>query len=125
MKRILSCLEDGELSAKEIQQATGLDKGYVSRKLKFLRELGKVHIARFRLASCRHVQEAVYALGFAKDADPITRRPPAGSSEEAAPDGDPFAPQPVPFVYMPIWHDTVFTRSQQLADNNHTQEKAA
>lgn len=125
MKRILSCLEDGELSAKEIQQATGLDKGYVSRKLKFLRELGQVHIARFRLASCRHVQEAVYALGFAKDATPITRRPPAGSSEEAAPDGDPFAPQPVPFAYIPLWHDAVFTRSQLPADNNHTQEKAA
>lgn len=124
MKRILAALENGDLSAKEIQHATGLDKGYVSRKLKFMRELGMVHIARFRLASCRHVQEAIYALGFAEDAEPITRRPPAGASEDQAPEGDPFAPQPVPFVWMPVWHDIVFTRSRQPADNNHTGEAA-
>ena len=124
MKRILAALENGDLSAKEIQHATGLDKGYVSRKLKFMRELGMVHIARFRLASCRHVQEAIYALGFAEDAAPVTRRPPAGATTEPEDTGDPFETQPVPFVVMPIWHDIVFTRSRKPADNNHTGEAA-
>lgn len=124
MKRILEALSDGDKSAREIREITGLDKAFVWRMLESLRELGRVHIGSYRLMTCRRMEEAVYTRGQGDDARPGMRRPPVGFRSSAH--VDPYdEPQPVPFVRLGPWHDIIFTNGRVQATQKHRQEKAA
>lgn len=109
-KVVLAAIKKSDLTARQVREVTGLDKGAVSRRLKFLHGMGVIHISTYIAINCGN-QAAVYRYGDGKDAKPLFERTVRQKQEPAEVQED--EPAFVPFVELPMWHNAIFGRAEQ------------